>query len=156
MNKSKTAEAELCSDIPMPIVRLNRWTLLSGILVGLVLQQPLITTFLFVILLFAVLYGQRGSLIFQVGKRLLASRIAGARASAGGGEDRRLMRFNNSIAVALLGAAQVAFLFGQPIVGWGLSLVVAAAAAVALAGFCFGCFLFLRFKLYRYRLLGSR
>jgi hypothetical protein len=151
MNKSKTAEAELCSDIPMPIVRLNRWTLLSGILIGLVLQQPLITTFLFVILLFAVRYGQRGSLIFQVGKRLLASRIAGAE-----GEDRRLMRFNNSIAVALLGAAQVAFLFGQPVVGWGLSLVVAAAAAVALAGFCFGCFLFLRFKLYRYRLLGSR
>jgi Domain of unknown function (DUF4395) len=151
MNKSKTAEAELCSDIPMPIVRLNRWTLLSGILIGLVLQQPLITTFLFVILLFAGLYGQRGSLIFQVGKRLLASRIAGSE-----GEDRRLMRFNNSIAVALLGAAQVAFLFGQPVVGWGLSLVVAAAAAVALAGFCFGCFLFLRFKLYRYRLLGSR
>ncbi|MGA7733549.1 MAG: DUF4395 domain-containing protein [Chloroflexia bacterium] len=151
MSKTETAETELCSDIPMPIVRLNRWMLLSGILIGLVLQQPLITTFLFVILLFAVLYGQRGSLIFQVGKRLLASRIAGAE-----GEDRRLMRFNNSIAVALLGAAQVAFLFGQPIVGWGLSLVVAAAAAVALAGFCFGCFLFLRFKLYRYRLLGSR
>ena len=151
MSKTKTAETELCSDIPMPIVRLNRWTLLSGILIGLVLQQPLITTFLFVILLFAVLYGQRGSLIFQVGKRLLASRIAGAE-----GEDRRLMRFNNSIAVALLGAAQVAFLLGQPVVGWGLSLVVAAAAAVALAGFCFGCFLFLRFKLYRYRLLGSR
>jgi hypothetical protein len=135
----------------MPIVRLNRWTLLIGILLGLLLQQPLFTTFLFVILLFAVLYGQRGSVIFQVGKRLLASRIAGAE-----GEDRRLMRFNNTIAVVLLGAAQVAFLFGQPIAGWALALIVAAAAAVALAGFCFGCFLYLRFKLYRYRLLGSR
>ncbi|MGA7729725.1 MAG: DUF4395 domain-containing protein [Chloroflexia bacterium] len=151
MNKAKSTEAELCSDIPMPIVRLNRWTLLSGILIGLVLQQPLFTTFLFVILLFAVLYGQRGSLIFQIGKHLLAARIAGAE-----GEDRRLMRFNNSIAAALLGAAQVAFLFGQPVVGWALALIVATAAAVALAGFCFGCFLFLRFKLYRYRLLGSR
>ena len=151
MSKTKPTDGELCNDIPMPIVRLNRWTRLTGILLGLVLQQPLVTTFLFVILLFAVLYGQRGSLIFQIGKRLLASRIAGAE-----GEDRRLMRFNNSIAVALLGAAQVAFLLGQPIAGWALSLIVAAAAAVALAGFCFGCFLFLRFKLYRYRLLGSR
>src|SRR5215210_7652132 len=129
---NNVAEAELCSDIPMPIVRLNRWTLLTGILVGLVLQQPLITTFLFLILLPAVLYGQRRSLIFQIGKRLLASRLAGAE-----GEDRRLMRFNNSIATILLGLAQVAFLLGAPIAGWALSLMVATAAAVALAGFCF-------------------
>ncbi|HYO50370.1 MAG TPA: hypothetical protein VEW94_11025 [Chloroflexia bacterium] len=67
MDKNKTEEVGLCSDIPMPIVRLNRWTLLTGIVVGLLLQQPLITTFLFLILLPAVLYGQRRSLIFQVG-----------------------------------------------------------------------------------------
>jgi len=151
MNQAQTQEAQLCSDIPMPIVRLNRWTLLTGITVGFVLQQPLFTTALFLVLLPAVLYGQRRSLIFQVGKRLLASRIAGAE-----GEDRRLMRFNNSIAVVLLGLAQAAFLLGAPVVGWVLSLMVAAAAAVALAGFCFGCFLFMRFKLYRYRLLGAR
>src|SRR5215204_5041116 len=151
ISKSQATEAQLCSDIPVPIVRLNRWTLLTGITLGLVLQQPLVTTALFLILLPAVLWGQRRSLIFQVGKRLFASRIAGAE-----GEDRRLMRFNNSIAVILLGLAQVAFLLGVPMIGWALSLMVAAAAAVALAGFCFGCFLFLRFRLYRYRLLGSR
>jgi hypothetical protein len=152
MDKNKTEEAGLCSDIPMPIVRLNRWTLLTGIVSGLLLQQPLITTFLFLILLPAVLYGQRRSLIFQVGKRLLASRIAAGTE----GEDRRLMRFNNSIAVVLLGLAQVAFLLGVPVIGWALSLMVAVAAAVALAGFCLGCFLFLRFRLYRSRLLGFR
>jgi hypothetical protein len=151
IDKVQIEEEQLCNDIPMPIVRLNRWTLVTGITVGLLLQQPLITTFLFLILVPAVLYGQRRSLIFQVGKRLLASRIAGAE-----GEDRRLMRFNNSIAAVLLGLAQVAFLLGVPVLGWALSLVVAAAAAVALAGFCFGCFLFMRFKLYRYRLLGAR
>ena len=151
IQSKETEEAELCNDIPMPIVRLNRWTLLGGILLGLALQQPPVTTFLFLILLPAVLYGQRYSLIFQVGKRVLASRLRGAE-----GEDRRLMRFNNSIAVMLLGLAQVAFLFGLPVLGWAFSLMVAAAASVALAGFCFGCFLFLRFRLYRYRLLGSR
>src|SRR5213592_2391425 len=111
MDKRQEEATQLCSDIPIPIVRLNRWTLLTGITVGLVLQQPWTTTILFLILLPAVLYGQRRSLIFQVGKRLLASRIAGAK-----GEDRRLMRFNNSIAVALLGLAQLAFLLGAPVV----------------------------------------
>src|SRR3954453_7161123 len=122
MNKSQAQDTQLCNDIPMPIVRLNRWTLLTGIVVGLLLQQPWITTILFLILLPAVLYGQRRSLIFQVGKRLFAARIAGAE-----GEDRRLMRFNNSIAVVLLGLAQAAFLLGAPVVGWVLSLMVAAA-----------------------------
>ena len=151
MNKTQEAEAKLCDDIPMPIVRLNRWTLLTGIILGFALQQPLFTTFLFLILVPAVLWGQRRSLIFQVGKRIFAAQIAWA-----AGEDRRLMRFNNSIAVILLGSAQVAFLLGAPVLGWIFALIVATAAAVALAGFCFGCFLFLRFKLYRYRLLGSR
>ena len=151
MNKKQSEEAQLCNDIPMPIVRLNRWTLLIGIVLGVIFQQPVVTTGLFLILLFAVIYGQRGSLIFQVGKRLLASRIKGAE-----GEDRRLMRFNNSIAMILLGLAQVAFLLGASVVGWVFSLAVAAAAGLALAGFCVGCFMFLQFKLYRFRLIGSR
>ena len=151
MNKTQAADSNLCNDIPLPIVRLNRWTLLIGTVLATLLQQPLITTFLFIILLPAVLYGQRYSLIFQVGKRVFAKQIAGAE-----GEDRRLMRFNNSIAVILLGLAQLSFLAGVPILGYALSLILATAAGVALAGFCFGCFLFLRFKLYRYRLLGSR
>lgn len=140
-----------CNDIPLPIVRLNRVTIITTIVVGLVLQQPLFTTALLAILVPAVLYGQKRSLIFQVGKRVFAKQIAGAE-----GEDRRIMRFNNSIAVILLALAQVAFLLGLPILGWAISLILVAAASLALAGFCFGCFLFLRFKLYRYRLLGSR
>ena len=151
MNKTQAQDNNLCNDIPLPIVRLNRWTLLIGTVLATLLQQPLITTFLFVILVPAVLYGQRYSLIFQVGKRVFAKQIAGAE-----GEDRRLMRFNNSIAVILLGLAQLSFLAGFPILGYALSLILATAAGIALAGFCFGCFLFLRFKLYRYRLLGSR
>ena len=63
--KEQAEQAQLCSDVPMPIVRLNRWTLLTGISLGLVFQQPLVTTFLFLILLPAVLWGQRRSLIFQ-------------------------------------------------------------------------------------------
>ena len=137
-------------DIPVPIVRLNRWTLVVGILVGLALQQPLFTTLLFTIFLPATAIGQRASLIFLVGKRLFARQVPAAER-----EDRRMQRFNNSIATILLGAAQFAFLAGSPMVGWGLALMVAAAAAIALAGFCIGCFLFYQLKLQRFRLFGA-
>lgn len=135
--------------IPYPIVTFNRWVLVSGIVTAFLLRVPLITTALFLILLAAVLFGPRYSLIFQVGRRLFASRLAAAER-----EDRRLMRFNNSIAAIMLGLAQAAFLAGFAAVGWALALVVVVAAAVALAGFCAGCFLYYQFRLQRARLFS--
>lgn len=137
-------------DIPLPIVRLNRWTLVVGILAGLALQQPLLTTLLFAIFLPATIFGQRASLIFLIGRRLFARRIPDAER-----EDRRMQRFNNAIATILLGAAQIAFLVGAPVVGWTLALTVALAATIALAGFCIGCFLYYQLKLQRFRLFGA-
>ena len=140
---------QACMDIPLPVVKLNRWVMLTGILLGLALQQPLFTTLLFVVLVPAVLFGQRRSLIFQIGKRAFAKQIPSAER-----EDRRLMRFNNSIAMILLGAAQIAFLLQASVVGWALALMVAIAAGIALAGFCVGCFLYYQFRIQRYRLFG--
>ncbi|MDQ2806035.1 MAG: DUF4395 domain-containing protein [Chloroflexota bacterium] len=144
-----TAQADL--GISVPIVTLNRWVIVVSLVGGFLLQQPLISTVLLVVLLGAVLFGPRGSLIFQVGKRLLARYLPSAER-----EDRRLMRFNNSIAVLMLALAQVAFALGGPVVGWVLCGVLVTAAGVALAGFCLGCYLFYQFKLHRYRLLGTR
>jgi hypothetical protein len=144
---------EPANGIPQPIVTLNRSLLLGGIALGFVLQQPLLTTALLALLLPAVLFGRRGSPVFAVGRRLLAPWNARA-VARGQVEDPRLMRFNNGIAVALLGLAQVAFLAGQPTVGWVCALMVAAAAAVALAGFCLGCFLYYQLQQGRRRLLS--
>ena len=141
-------------DIPLPVVQLNRWVLVVGVVGGLILRQPLLTTTLFLVVLSAVLFGRRGSLIFQVGRLLLAKRNAKA-LSAGEVEDPRLMRFNNTIAVMLLGGAQLAFLLGLEGVGWVLSLAVATAAGVALAGFCVGCFFYYRYRAYRFRVFGK-
>jgi Domain of unknown function (DUF4395) len=151
MAASSSATRPTPGDIPLPIVQLNRWVLLVGIVLGLILQQPWLTTLLFLILLPAVVVGQRASLIFRVGKRLFARQLPTAER-----EDRRLMRFNNTIALMLLGLAQVAFLLGAPLVGWLLAGMVALAAGVALAGFCVGCFIYYQLKLQRYRLLGIR
>lgn len=141
--------------IPLPIVALNRATIVVSIVLGLTLRQPLVTTALLVVLTAALALGPHGSLIFQVGSRLLRRQVAVAR-EAGQTEEAVLMRCNNSIAVVMLALAQVAFLAGQPFLGWLLAAAVAVAATVALAGFCVGCFVFFRLRMFQYRLRSGR
>jgi membrane associated rhomboid family serine protease len=148
---SSTATSATCVGIPLPIVKLTRVVLLVGIASAIMFQLPIVTTALFVIILSAVVFGKNGSLIFFIGSRLFAKQNKNAAT-----EDPRLMRFNNSIAAILLGGAQIAFISGAPLVGWILSGIVAVAATIALAGFCFGCFLFYQFNLQRFKLFGNR
>ncbi|MEI6651598.1 MAG: DUF4395 domain-containing protein [Chlorobiaceae bacterium] len=148
---SPTATSATCVGIPLPIVKLTRVVLLVGIASAIMFQLPIVTTALFVIILSAVVFGKNGSLIFFIGSRLFAKQNKNAAT-----EDPRLMRFNNSIAAILLGGAQIAFISGAPLVGWILSGIVAVAATIALAGFCFGCFLFYQFNLQRFKLFGNR
>lgn len=136
--------------IPMSVVTLNRAILLLGVLLGAAFDEPLFTTGLFLLILPAVLLGKNASPVFILGVMLFGPGKEGAPA-----ESPKLMRFNNAIALVLLGAAQVAFLAGIPAAGWALSAVVAIAAAMALGGFCFGCVIFYRFNLERHRLLSK-
>lgn len=137
-------------DVPLPIVRLNRWLIVLAGAAAFLLRSPWPLTVLLLILLPAVLWGQRGSLVSHLGHALFRERLAGVER-----EDRRLMRFNNIIAVTLLAGAHAAFFLGLPVVGWVLTAMVVTAAAVALAGFCVGCFLYYQFRLNRYRLFGQ-
>jgi len=148
---SATKTSTTCVGIPLPIVKLNRWVLLVGITTAILIQQPIITTVLFFIILSAVVFGKTGSLIYIIGARIFAKQNKNAPT-----EDPRLMRFNNSIAAILLGGAQIAFLAGANLTGWILSGFVAVAATIALLGFCFGCFLFYQFNLQRFKLFGHQ
>ena len=150
MSTTSLSSSTSFKGIPFPIVTLNRAVLLAGIAAAIVFQQPMVTTALFIIILFAALFGRKGSLIFFIGSHLLAKQNLKAKT-----EDQRLMRFNNSIAAILLGAAQIAFLAGAPLVGWIFSGTVAVASMVALAGFCFGCFLYYHYNMQRFRLFGK-
>jgi len=136
--------------IPLQIVRLNRLTILCGVILAYVLHAPLITTALFVIVFLAAAFGRRASLIYRVG-----TLVSKPSASESEGEDPRLMRFNNALAATFLGVAQVAFLLHASLVAWVAAGLAALAALVALAGFCFGCFLFYHFKLNQARLFGA-
>ncbi len=139
-----------CGDIPLPIVKLNRWAIVITVVTALALRQPLLTTALFLVIASAAVFGSRGSLIYFIGSRVFARQNASAET-----EDRRMMRFNNSLAAIMLGVAQIGFLARLPLLGWTFSILPALAAIVALSGFCFGCFLYYRYKLERYRLFGS-
>jgi hypothetical protein len=145
-----TQSLECSNGIPMPIVQLNRWVNVVGVLAALIFREPLITTALFAIMAPAALFGSRGSLVFQIGKRAFAKANATAET-----EDRRLMRFNNALAAIMLGIAQICFALHATPLGWLFCCMVLLAASVALAGFCVGCFLFFRFKMARYKLFGA-
>src|SRR5450631_992399 len=146
-----TCPADCTSLIPQPVVRLNRLTILVGVVVGCLLHVPLITTALFAIVTLAATFGRRASLIYWIGTIVL--RPATSRPD---GEDSRLMRFNSALAALVFGAAQIAFVLHAPVLGWIFAGLAALAAAVALAGFCFGCLLFYQFNLNRVRFFRSR
>jgi hypothetical protein len=145
-----STNADCVSPIPAAIVRLNRWTIVLTVAVALMLRFAPLTTALFVVVALAACFGRRGSLIYRVGMRVLARAD-----QPEGGEDPRLMRFNNALAALMLGGGQVAFALHAPLIGWSLCVLTALAASAALAGFCVGCVLFYQLKLNRWRLLGS-
>lgn len=151
---SAISSTEPCDDgIPYPIVALNRGIIVGGVLLALWTNQPLLTTVVLALLAPAALFGRKASPIFRIGSVLLREAIAHAPV-----EDQRVQRFNNIIAVVMLGAAQIAFLLGAAWLGWVFSVAVAFAALVALCGFCVGCFLYFQFRINRSRLVrvGAR
>ena len=140
-----------CADgIPLPIVRLNRIVIVTSVILALVTQQPLVLTALMLVILPAALFGRRASLIFKVGSVVFAKQNTLAPK-----EDQRTQRFNNIIAATFLVLSNLAFLVGWPIVGWGFAVALAAAATIALLGFCVGCFIFYQFKLQKRRFFAA-
>jgi hypothetical protein len=148
---SAISNTDSCEDgIPYPIVAVNRGIIVGGVLLALWTNQPLLTTVVLALLAPAALFGRKASPIFRIGSVLLREAIAHAPV-----EDQRVQRFNNIIAVVMLGAAQLAFILGAAWLGWVFSVAVAFAALVALCGFCVGCFLYFQFRINRSRLVRA-
>jgi len=148
---SAISNTDSCEDgIPYPIVAVNRGIIVGGVLLALWTNQPLLTTVVLALLAPAALFGRKASPVFRIGSVLLRETIAHAPV-----EDQRVQRFNNIIAVVMLGAAQLAFILGAAWLGWVFSVAVAFAALVALCGFCVGCFLYFQFRINRSRLVRA-
>lgn len=136
--------------IPLPLVRANQATIVTTVALALTLGQPGLLLFLWLVLLAGLLGGPRRHPVFLVARRLLGRRLEGAPQ-----EDAQAQRFNQTLAVVMLGASLLAFALGWTTAGWLLAAAVGAAATGALLGFCIGCALYVRLRTWRLRLLGQ-
>jgi hypothetical protein len=136
-------------DVPIPVLNFTRWIYFIILVSGIILQKPWETTLLLVLLLPVVIFGKKWNIIGRFAKKLLASKIPGSLY-----EDRRLIQFNNTLLVIMLILAQIAFITGNIVIGWLITSIAIAATGLALAGYCVGCFLYYKFKLYKYYLSG--
>ncbi|MGL4820715.1 MAG: DUF4395 domain-containing protein [Bacilli bacterium] len=136
----------LPNSIPQPAVRFNQWVILLSVITSLTFQEP-------TVLLVAIIPGVI-SLVFHFHplialrthflKKPLESYIP---------EDKASQRFNQWIATILLSLAYLAFYTTNVTVYVALALVVGGCSAVALLGFCIGCFV--RYQLLKYKFIKS-
>jgi hypothetical protein len=133
-------------DVPIPVLNFSRWIYFIIMSLSIITQIPWGITVLFLLLVPSAIYGRKANLISIAGKKLLSSKIIFSLK-----EDRHLIQFNNFLLIFILLIAQLFFLVGNKIIGWGFVLIGIAATGLALAGFCVGCVLYFRFKLYKYR-----
>ena len=99
-------------EIPLPLIKVNQAAMVLFVFLSLVFRQPLFIYAIFLIQLIALAAGARTNLLFLVAKWFLgADRLQRSDTQAA-----ELARFNQSIAVILLGISSAAYLLGWHIV----------------------------------------
>ena len=130
--------------VPKPIdprgPRFNQSVLAIGLALGFVLQfwyvAPVFAVVLFIGAAFGPAYGPF--------LRLYATAIKPRLGPPAELEDPRPPRFAATVGVIFLAAATIAFVAGATVLGWVLTLIVAALAGLAAAtGICVGCEIYL-------------
>lgn len=130
--------------IPRPLVRTNQWFIVLFVLAawlthaGWLLAVPLVA-------------GVMGLTLNWNPVMWFAKLFLRRPASAYILEDRAQQQFNQVIAVTCLTLALIAFATGFAIVGYIFSTLVAAAAFIAILGFCVGCLIRFQWTQYRHR-----
>ncbi|KUO94796.1 DUF4395 domain-containing protein [Ferroacidibacillus organovorans] len=130
--------------IPRPLIRANQWIIVLSVIVSLLFGATWV-------LLVPLLAGISG-LVFGKNPIMLAAKAALRKPlSSYIQEDRTQQQFNQWIAVSLLAACMLATWFHQHVLALIFETMVGLAAAVAIAGFCVGCFVRFQWKQYQYR-----
>ena len=130
--------------IPAPIdprgPRFNQAVLAVALFSGFLADWRLVVPVFALVLLAGAALGPRYGPFLAVYARLIRPRLRPPSELV----DPRPPRFAAAVGVAFLAAASLAFVAGQPVVGWGLALVVAVLAALAATtGICIGCEIYL-------------
>ncbi|WP_284036792.1 DUF4395 domain-containing protein [Neobacillus sp. 114] len=136
--------SETVRSIPRPLVKTNQWTIVLSVVLTWLSGQEWFLLVPLVAGLSGLLFGFNP--IMQIAKLFLRKDP-----KAYIPEDWEQQQFNQKIAVSCLGIGFVGFLLGWNGVGYVFTILVAAAAFVAILGFCIGCFIHYQWNQYRYR-----
>ena len=128
-------------------LRVNQAGIIGFLALAFLLDQPWLVAFVFAVMAIGAALPQ-AALFQRIYRDVL--RPAGLLKPDVQAEDAAPHRFAQGMGAAVLLIAVIALFVGAPTLGWGLSFVVIALAAVNLFfGFCAGCFVY--FQLQRLR-----
>jgi hypothetical protein len=131
-------------DAPKPIdpraPRLNQGVLTIALLAGFLVDFRAIAPIFAIVLFLGAAFGPRYGPVLRLYAEVIKPRLDPPREL----EDPRPPRFAATIGVAFLAAATIAFAAGASVLGWALTLIVAALAGLAATtGLCVGCEVYL-------------
>ncbi|MFI2856543.1 DUF4395 domain-containing protein [Paenibacillus sp. JSM ZJ436] len=135
-------------EIPVPYVRSNQAGIVLMVSIFLVTQSATVIAALLAIQAAGLIFGVRGNLFIRLTRTFLSGRVRRS-----GTEAAELQRFNNTIAVSLLGLSLLSLLLGWTWAGNVLAGMTGAAALAALLGYCIGCTVYFQYKQFRARRL---
>jgi len=129
-------------NIPKPLVQLNQTFIVTTVLLSLIISQwLLIVPFTIGVV---TLITKKNPLI-QVGRKFLKKPVKDYEM-----EDRDQQLFNQWIATVCIGLSFFFFQLGFYILSLSLSVLVILAAGLALMGYCIGCTIRYRLKMWKY------
>lgn len=136
--------------IPLPLIKANQAGIVLFVILFYVMQEPSWIYVLFLLQLISFVFGVRANLLMRAAGFLFSkSWLQKAETQAA-----EPARFNQTLAVILLGLASVSCLLRWSVPAFIFSGMVALAALVAVLGYCIGCTIYFQYK--RWKLMRSR
>ncbi|MCP3763043.1 DUF4395 domain-containing protein [Domibacillus sp. A3M-37] len=129
--------------IPKPLVQTNQMFMVLSVLAGLIIHSAIL--FLPFLIGVYTLVTKKNPII------LFSRRFLKKPANQYIQEDKEQQIFNQWIATICLALSLLSFYAGWTAAGYALGIMVIAAAAVALMGFCIGCFIRYQYMMWRHR-----
>jgi len=134
----------MATSTPAPIdprgPRTNQGVLAAGLVLGFVFSWWYVAPIFAVVLFLGAAFGPKYGPVIRFYGEVIKPRLGPPKEL----EDPRPPRFAATIGVIFLVGATIAFALGATAVGWALSLIVAALAALAATtGICVGCEIYL-------------
>jgi len=128
-------------EIPLVYIKSNQAGIVIFTVLAILFSQPLLIFILLGIELVGLIFGLKWNLFVQLSKIFMNNNLKNGKTQAA-----ELTKFNNTLAAIFLAISTALFAFGFNIAGFVAAGVLSVVVIVALAGFCFGCFLYFQFK----------